>query len=222
MDIKREDYIFIDVKWKGGFKHTVPCRGYNLQSHIKFNESIFYIESFTWRTVTKKQYEDRVWGSLEVADTESKNLKTSSTAQPKRGKSQKTDGSKQSITKASAKSVTKNSKSKTQSSTPRKAKQSGLTKETTNEQRSSKGKALKENPAKGKPRTKASEDSKGIRSRGTKPDAKRASPSSKEARTELREPKVRNVRKSKKDIQGTNDSGETSLPRTRGRKAKTQ
>ena len=161
MDVKRDDYIFIDIEWKSGFKHTSLCRGFNLKSQIAFNESIFWIKKFKWRVVSEKEYNAKLWPTIE---------------------------------------------------------------ETKNEQRASKGKALKENPAKGNARTKASEDSKAVRKpqRASKPTAKRASSSSKEARTELREPKVRNVRKSKKDIQGTNDSGETSLPRTRGRKAKTQ
>ena len=154
MDINREDYIFIDVEWKSGFKHTVPCRGYNLQSQLKFNESIFWIKSFTWRVVTDKEYNAKLWPSIE---------------------------------------------------------------ENEDEQRASKGKALKENPPKGKSRTKASKDSKAVR------DASgRGSSSSKEARTELREPKVRNVRKSKKDVARVDNSGKASFPRTRSSKGSTQ
>jgi hypothetical protein len=79
-------------------------------------------------------------------------------------------------------------------------------------------------PAKRKPRQKASEDSKAVSKpqRASKPAAKRTSSSSKNARTELRKPKVSNVRKPKKDVQGTNNSGKEALPRTRSRKAKTQ
>ena len=76
MDIKREDYIFIDVTWKSGFKHTVPCRGFNLQSHIKFNESIFWIEKFTWRVVTEKEYNAKVWAPLEENDDGTRTRKT--------------------------------------------------------------------------------------------------------------------------------------------------
>ena len=161
MDIKRDDYIFIDIEWKSGFKHTAFCRGFNLQSHIKFNESIFWIKKFTWRVVSEKEYNAKLWPTIEENEDE-------------RGKR--------------------------------------------------KSKTLKEAPAKRDSRTKASEDSKAVRKpqRASKPAAKRTTPSSKEARTELREPKVRNVRKPKKDVQGTNDSGKASLPRTRSRKAKTQ
>ena len=70
MDIKRDDYIFIDIEWKSGFKHTVPCRGFNLQSHIKFNESIFWIKQFTWRVVTEKEYNAKLWAPIEENDNE--------------------------------------------------------------------------------------------------------------------------------------------------------
>ena len=161
MDIKRDDYIFIDIEWKSGFKHTAFCRGFNLQSHIKFNESIFWIKKFTWRVVSEKEYNAKLWPTIEENEDE-------------RGKR--------------------------------------------------KSKTLKEAPAKRDSRAKASEDSKAVRKpqRTSKPAAKRTTSSSKEARTELREPKVRNVRKPKKDVQGTDNSGKASLPRTRGRKAKTQ
>jgi hypothetical protein len=92
------------------------------------------------------------------------------------------------------------------------------------ERRTSKGKALKEAPAKRKPRAKASEDSEGVSKprRASKPAAKRTTSTSKEARTKLREPKVSNVRKPKKDVARTNDTGKASLPRTRSSKSKTQ
>lgn len=161
MDIKRDDYIFIDIEWKSGFKHTAFCRGFNLQSHIKFNESIFWIKKFTWRVVSEKEYNAKLWPTIEENEDE-------------RGKR--------------------------------------------------KSKTLKEAPAKRDSRTKAGKDSKAVRKpqRASKPAAKRATSSSKEARTELREPKVRNVRKPKKDVQGTDNSGKATLPRTRSRKAKTQ
>ena len=224
MDIKRDDYIYITVKWKGGFTHIVPCRGYNFKSQIKFNESLLYVESFTWKLVTQKEYEDRLWGSLPAADTESMNSTTSSTVPPKRGKSQKKDGSKPSTTKASVKSVTENSKSKTQSSTRKKAKPTGSDKETTNEQRTSKGKTLKENPAKGNSRTKTSKDTEAVSKpkRATKQAAKRTPSNGKEARTELREPKVRVLREPKKNVRRNDDSGKTSPTRNGNRKRKTQ
>jgi hypothetical protein len=92
------------------------------------------------------------------------------------------------------------------------------------EPRASKGKALKETAAKRKPRAKASEDSKRVsKSRGAnKPAAKRTASNGKEARDELRKPKVRNVRKPKEDVQGTNNPRTKAAPRTRNSKTKTQ
>ena len=161
MDIKKDDYIFIDITWKSGFKHTVPCRGFNLKSQLEFTKSIFWIDKFTWRVVTEKDYNAKLWAPLEEKD---------------------------------------------------------------NEPRASKGKALKEAAAKRKPRAKASEDSEGLsKSRRTnKPATKRASSSSKEARTELREPKVRNVRKPKEDVARTNSSRKATTPRNGNRKSKAQ
>ena len=219
----------IDVTWKGGFKHSVPCRGFNFKSLMKFQESLHYIEAYTYRIVTQKEYDAFLFGEPEcqssvpadaVSKTSTKRTTSSAKAKPLAKKAIK----KPSATKPSAKTASKNTKKQASSSKAKKKPSVGLTKETKNEQRASKGKALKENPAKGNARTKASEDSKAVRKpqRASKPAAKRTPPSSKETRTELREPKVRNVRKPKKDVQGTNDSGETSLPRTRSRKAKTQ
>ena len=224
MDIKRDDYIFLDVTWKTGFKHIVPCRGFNLQSQLNFSSSLEYVQKVTYRVVSEKQYMELLWPSSVPVDVESKTLTTQATSSAKAKPSAKTATKKPSATKPSAKTASKNTKKQASSSKAKKKPSVGLTKETKNEQRASKGKALKENPAKGNARTKASEDSKAVRKpqRASKPAAKRTTSSSKEARTELREPKVRNVRKPKKDIQGTNDSGETSLPRTRSRKTKTQ
>ena len=74
MDIKRDDYIFISVTWETGFKHVVPCRGFNLQSQLKFSESLNYVKSFTYKVVTEKEYMEYLWPSSVPADAE---LKTS-------------------------------------------------------------------------------------------------------------------------------------------------
>lgn len=224
MDIKRDEYIFLDVTWSTGFNHIVPCRGFNLQSQLKFSKSLDYVKDVTYRVVTEKEYMELLWPSSEVADTESKNSTTSSTSQPKNGKSPKKVGSKQSPTKASVKTVTKSTKARTQSSKAKPKNSTGSLERKTDGTRSRKTETLKETPAKRKPRQKASEDSKAVSKpqRASKPDAKRTASNGKDARSELRKPKVSNVRKSKKDVQGTNDSGEAPLPRTRGRKAKTQ
>lgn len=224
MDIKRDDYIFLDVVWKTGFKHIVPCRGFNLQSQLNFSSSLEYVKKVTYRIVSEKQYTELLWVSSVPVDVESMTLTTQATSSVKAKPLAKTATKKPSATKPSAKAASKNTKKQASSSKAKKKPSVGLEKETNNERRASKGKALKENPTKGNSRTKASEDSKAVRKpqRASKPAAKRTASSGKETRTELREPKVRNVRKSTKDVQGTNDSGEATLPRTRSRKAKTQ
>ena len=61
--VPSDGYYAIDVIWEGGFKHTVPCRGYNLGSQLRFQESIDYIKKFTYKTITKAKYEKMVYGS---------------------------------------------------------------------------------------------------------------------------------------------------------------
>ena len=154
MDIKREDYIFIDVEWKSGFKHTVPCRGYNLQSHIKFTESIFWIKGFKWRVVSEKEYIKKLWAPLEENEHERGNRKS---------------------------------------------------------------KTLKETPAKTESCNETGEDSKAVRS--TK---RRAASTGKKKSDELREPKVPNVRKPKKNVARDDNAGKKTLSRNGNRKSKTQ
>jgi hypothetical protein len=154
MDIKRDDYIFIDIEWKTGFKHIVFCRGYNLEAQIRFTETIFWVKKFSWRVVTEKEYNTKLWAPLE---------------------------------------------------------------EVTNERRKRKSKTLEENPSKGDSHIKANKDSKAVWS-----SSKRTAPPSKEARTELREPKVRTVRKSTKAVARTNDSGKKTPTRSRSSKSKAQ
>lgn len=89
------------------------------------------------------------------------------------------------------------------------------------EPRASKGKALKETTTKRKPRAKASEDSEGV-SKPKRQTAKRATSTSKAKGNELRKPAVPNVRKPKKDVQGTNNPRTKAAPRTRNSKGKTQ
>ena len=88
--------------------------------------------------------------------------------------------------------------------------------------RECKTETLKKTPAKRKPRSKASEDSKRVsKPRGaTKPAAKRTASNGKEARNELREPKVRNVRKPKEDVARTNSTRKKSTSGNGNRKSK--
>ena len=55
-------YFLMTVTWKGGFSHSVPCRGFNLKSQIKFTESLDYVESYDYVECTQEEYELRVWG----------------------------------------------------------------------------------------------------------------------------------------------------------------
>jgi hypothetical protein len=74
-------------------------------------------------------------------------------------------------------------------------------------------KAQQENPTKGKPRKATDKDSKG--SAGTK---RKATTSVRKAQpSKLRESKVSNVRKPKKDVQGTNDPGTKTTTRRRSK-----
>lgn len=123
----RDGYYFIDVTWKSGFKHTIPCRGFNLKSEMAFTESLFWIESFHYYEVTKEQYEEKLWGISLAADTEKTTKKSTTKSPRKSGASEKTDGAKPSRTKRSATPATKSTKKKAQSATPTKKRTSGST-----------------------------------------------------------------------------------------------
>lgn len=141
----RDSYFFITTKWKGGFTHTNPIRGYNLTSMLRFNESLFWVESTTYEEVTKEQYEERMYGPIDE------------------GTEKQADSTKR------------------------------------------------------KPRAKRSEDSKAVRNTSGSPTR-----TTKEKSSVMRESKVRNVRKPKKDVQGTDDTGKASSPRTRSSKGQTK
>lgn len=68
MKVNSAAYYFIDVTWKGGFKHIVPCRGYGLQSQLRFNDSLMYVESAEPREVTEEEYYNRIWGDPDGRD----------------------------------------------------------------------------------------------------------------------------------------------------------
>jgi hypothetical protein len=82
--VPSDSYFFIDTKWKSGFSHIVPCRGYNLKSQLRFSESIFWIESTDWYEVTKEKYEEHVYGRAEQTETQQENP-------PKRNRRSKKD-----------------------------------------------------------------------------------------------------------------------------------
>jgi hypothetical protein len=143
--VPSDSYFFIDTKWKGDFSHIVPCRGYNLKSQLRFNESIFWIESSHWYEVTKEQYEEHVYGRAEQAE------------------------------------------------------------------------AQQENPPKRSRRSTKDKDSESARDR-SKESTRTARPQP----SKLRESKVRDVRKPKKDVQGTNNTRKATPAGTRKPKGQTK
>jgi hypothetical protein len=222
MEITRDDYLFITVVWKSGFKHIVPCRGYKLKSEINFMKSIYYIDSFVWHKVTQKEYEERIWGSGSVVDTEKMTSTTTTPSARKTGQSEKVDGKKPSRIKPSAQPVTKTTSKRASSSvTTRKRTSGSQVKENIDGTRTRKSKTQQEAPAERKPRAKASETSKGV-SKPKRQAAKRTTSTGKAKGNELRKPTVPDVRKPKKDVQGTNNPRTKAAPRTRNSKSKTQ
>jgi hypothetical protein len=145
MKINRDSYYNIHTKWKGGFEHTNSVRGYNLSSMLKFNASLFWIESTSYEEITQEQYEERMYGPIDE------------------GTEKQADSTKR------------------------------------------------------KPRAKRSEDSKAVRNpSGQSPRT------TKEKSSVLRESKVRDVRKPKKDVQGTNNPRKTTPARTRSSEGQTK
>lgn len=126
--VSRDAYFLLTVKWKGGFTHYVASRGYGLKSQLDFTKSLEYVESVTYAEITEEQYKLKVfgdgseWESQPVADTKSKNSKTSTTSPRKSGPSVKKVGKKPSATKVSATPVKKTAKKTTKSSTTKKTK----------------------------------------------------------------------------------------------------
>lgn len=143
--LNRDSYLFIETKWKGGFTHIVPARGFNLKSQLKFNESLFWIESSNWYEVSKENYEEHIYGRTEQTEAQQEDP-------PKRSRRSKKDKDSESTRSSSKKST----------------------------------------------RTAGSQPSK------------------------LRESKVRDVRKPKKDVQGTDNPGKATLPRSRKPKGQTK
>ena len=134
----RDKYYFIDVTWKGGFKHIVPCRGYNLKSQLAFNDSIFWIESHSHYEVTKEQYEEYIWGSTSLADTEKTTSTNTTKSSRKKATSTKTAGRKPSGTKSSVKNAETSTKKKVSSSKQKKTPSSGSEQRKKNEHSKSK------------------------------------------------------------------------------------
>ena len=143
MVVNLDGYYFIEVTWKSGFKHKVPCRGYGLKSQMAFNDSLFWVESHYFYEVTQKEYEDYVWGSGSVADIEKTTSTSTTRSRKKSGSSEKTAGKKPCPTKQSVQPATKTTKKKVDSSTPTKKRTSGST-TTRNKNGNSKSKSIRE------------------------------------------------------------------------------
>lgn len=122
--VKFDAYFLITCKWKGGFTHVVPCRGYNLKSQIAFHKSLEWIEEFYFDECDQAEYDRRVFGIGEeecqspvVADTKSKISTKRTASQSKRGQE---NVAKRSAMSASVKPATKNTSVKKKSSTAKK------------------------------------------------------------------------------------------------------
>ena len=102
MKVNSSAYYFIDVTWKGGFKHIVPCRGYGLQSQLRFNDSLIYVESAEPREVTEEEYNNRIWGDPDGRDNESQ---TQQENPPKRSRSKAKGKDSESVRNTSGKST---------------------------------------------------------------------------------------------------------------------
>lgn len=128
--ISIDDYFLITSTWLGGKTSSWLCRGYNLKSWLRFEESLTYVIKTTYERSTKEVY-DSYWNTeLEEcqshlpAVTKSKATKKVVASKPKKSvKAVK----KQSDTGASAKPVKKNTKAGTTSSTTPKKKATGST-----------------------------------------------------------------------------------------------
>ena len=102
MKVSSSAFYFIDVTWKGGFKHIVPCRGYGLQSQLKFNDSLIYVESAEPREVTEEEYNSRIWGDLDGRDNQ---RETQQENPPKRSRAKAKSEDSKSIRNPSGKST---------------------------------------------------------------------------------------------------------------------
>jgi hypothetical protein len=101
MKINPSAFYFIDVTWRGGFKHIVPCRGYGLQSQLRFNDSLEYVDSAEPREVTEEEYNNRIWGDPDGRDNE---RETQQENPPKRSRAKAKSKDSESIRNTSGKS----------------------------------------------------------------------------------------------------------------------
>jgi hypothetical protein len=54
-------YFLIQVNWKSGFRHTIPCRGVlQLKTEIRLLGDLTMLESFKYKEITEGQYKKRM------------------------------------------------------------------------------------------------------------------------------------------------------------------
>ena len=58
--IDRLDYIMIEVTWKHGFQHTIPCRGRDVKGLSEFLNGLSMVDNHKVKVVTEKQYNKRL------------------------------------------------------------------------------------------------------------------------------------------------------------------
>jgi len=102
MKVNSAAYYFIDVTWVNGFKHIVPCRGYGLQSQLRFNDSLEYIQLSEPRIVTEHEYNNRIWGDPDGRDDQ---RETQQKNPPKRSRAKAKSADSESARNTSGKSA---------------------------------------------------------------------------------------------------------------------
>jgi hypothetical protein len=58
-NIEKEYYI-ITVKWRSGFKHTIPTTTTHLKSELKILSNYDMVESYTYKKVSEAVYNKRL------------------------------------------------------------------------------------------------------------------------------------------------------------------
>ena len=61
VEINKQGYYFIHIKWSSGFKHIVPVRGYTLESELAFNDRLVYAKTTKVEEVTENKWEKFYW-----------------------------------------------------------------------------------------------------------------------------------------------------------------
>ena len=54
--VNKDAFFQIDVKMQGGFKFKIPTRGYGLKSLLDFQKTLLYVEKYSFKEITEKEY----------------------------------------------------------------------------------------------------------------------------------------------------------------------